>query len=437
MTDVKAVREVFHAFTPNQHRAIPWLAGYAHALSLRLTRRNEGYEEVDVAMTAAGDAGARQCPACSATTPAAAFCGNCGADMRTEITARGRLLRPRVFVAAPREPITLPLVTSSLCPHLAGNDRIPFRHGLFIALSMLVVVSMLRLLPVIVVITCLGIPLLFVLYLWRSDIFRDLPVRALVLPPLIGIAVSATWWTWTGNKVAQAYGIPLAAGFQLKELLDLGLAVSAADAVLMLIPAVVVRFLRLPSCESLDGFIIGALGALSYTASATVIWLAPQFTAGLLDNFSRWRLLAEAILYGIYDPLIATAAGGMMGLLLWCRPRRGIGQPSRLRPALAVCALLGVGYYIAIYVVDATDNARLTEALINLAITALALVTLRIAIQIAVLHESPDPATGEPVRCIHCVDTVPDMPFCPDCGAAARASSRSARRLRHAELGLG
>ncbi|MBU3750260.1 MAG: zinc ribbon domain-containing protein [Mycobacterium sp.] len=367
------------------------------------------------------------CAVCGSTVPAAAFCENCGADRAAKITERQRLLRPRAFVAAPREPITLPLVTSSLCPHLADTDRIPFRHGLFLALALLICLSVLKILPAIVVLTALGIPLLFVVYLWRSGIFRDLPARALLLAPIIAIALSVSWWLWTGNLVARAYGIPLAGGFQIRDLIDLGLAATFADSVLMLVPAAVVRLLRLPSCESLDGFIIGALGALCYTSAGTITWLTPQFTRGLLDSYSQGRLLSEGILYGIFDPLTAAAAGGMFGLLLWFRPARRPGDPAWMRLRLVVCALLGASYYIAVYSVGAANASRLTEAVINTGITALALLTLRVAIQMAVLHESPDPATSLPVRCIRCERTVPDTPFCPDCGGAARASARSAR----------
>ena len=60
----------------------------------------------------------------------------------------------------------------------------------------------------------------------------------------------------------------------------------------------------------------------------------------------------------------------------------------------------------------------------------LALLLVRCAVQIALLHEAPDPATGAPVLCVHCERVVPDMPFCSACGAAARASSRTSRRMR-------
>lgn len=385
--------------------------------------------------TTGSEQSARVCGACHEAVPAAPFCGGCGADQRVAVTHRRKLLRPRVFVAAHRQSIFLPLITSTMCPHLSKADRTPFRHGLLLAAAALIAFSMFRRLALLVVLTCLGIPLLFVLYLWRSDIFRDIPARAMVLAPVIGIALSVSWWVWTGERVADAYGIPLSASFELIDVLDLGLAVSAGDAVLMMVPAVVVRALRLPTIESLDGFVIGALGSLAYTTAGTVTWLAPQFITGLLDNYDSWRLLSRTVLYGVFDPLTAVAAGGMMGLLLWYRPARRVGQPRRVRLTLAVCTAIGACCYLGIYAVDAASVPRDPEFAINLAITLLAWLTLRFAMQIAVLHELPDEATDREVRCIHCAADVPDMPFCPQCGAAARASSRSARRLRRDTAG--
>ena len=382
-------------------------------------------------MTTAADCAMRECSACHQGVPTGPFCGRCGADQRTRATQRRKLLRPNVFIAAHRQPVFIPMFTSTLCPHLASTDRIVFRHGLILAAGGLIGVSALQHLPLLVVLTAFAIPLLFVLYLWRSDIFRDIPARAMILAPIIGVALSVTWWVWSADRVSDSYGIPLSAGFQLKDVLNLGLVVSAGDTLLMLAPAVVVRLLRLPSIESLDGYVIGALGSLAYTTAATVTWLAPQFVAGLLDYHDSWRLLSRAILYGVFDPLTAAAAGGTMGLLLWFRPGKRTEQPQRLRMILAICAAVCCCCYLGVYVVDAGNNPRGLETAINLAITVAAVQTLRFALQIAVLHEAPDDATGEPVMCIHCSAAVPDMPFCPECGCAARASSRSARRLRY------
>ena len=51
--------------------------------------------------------------------------------------------------------------------------------------------------------------------------------------------------------------------------------------------------------------------------------------------------------------------------------------------------------------------------------TLVALVLLRIALQLALMHEAPDPIQqDEPLLCIHCEHVVPDMAFCPACGVA-------------------
>lgn len=84
--------------------------------------------------------------------------------------------------------------------------------------------------------------------------------------------------------LARAYGIPLSAGFVLEDLPGAGLVISVGGAILMIVPAIVIRpstvWTQRSPRESLDGFTIGALGALASTWGATTTRLAPQFVSG-------------------------------------------------------------------------------------------------------------------------------------------------------------
>jgi hypothetical protein len=374
---------------------------------------------------------ARECAGCRATVPADGFCGNCGAENAARVGTWRLWLRPRTFAVAPRERVAWPLITSSLFPHLSEQSRIPFRHGLFLVLAMLIAFSTLQLLGPLVTVMSLGVPLLFLLYAWRSGALADISTPTLAISAVLGAGLSTAWWLWTGDVVASAYGVPLGAASQLQTALGIGMAITTVGAVLMVLPPVAVRVLRLPIRESLDGFLIGALGALAYSAAGTITWLGPQFTAGLLDNFSRWRLLEEAFLYGLFDPLTAAAAGGAVGLALWFRPARRIShEPRQLRMMLWVFAVICIGIYLGIYQVDTAEVPRAWEMTINALLTALSLVVLRSAVQLALLHEVSDPRTDRTLRCEHCGQAVPDLPFCQVCGAAFRASSESSRQRR-------
>ena len=63
-------------------------------------------------------------------------------------------------------------------------------------------------------------------------------------------------------------------------------------------------------------------------------------------------------------------------------------------------------------------------------IAALALLAVRIAVHLALLHEAREEMRAALILCGECGHVVPDMAFCPNCGTATRASSRSSRKER-------
>jgi hypothetical protein len=332
-----------------------------------------------------------------------------------------------VFAAAPGEPVGVPRLTSTLFPRLVRPARRPFAMALVLLFGVAGLLAALRVNWPLGSFAAAGVGLLFLLYAGQTDVFRDLPRRATVLAAVLGGGAAVMWWWGAGRVLAGAYGVSTGAGLALQnEFGAYGLAVTLGGAVLMFLPAMVVRLLLMPLREALDGFVIGAFGALAVMVAGSLTHSVPQFTVGLTQGYTASRLLGDVALYGFVDPVITVALGGVAGLALWFRPGPGAGH--RPRAALVICALVAVVVYAAVWTVDAADLRY--ETAINIGLAILAVLILRTAVQIALLGEAPDPATGDPVLCVHCERVVPDLPFCVACGAAARASSRSSRRLR-------
>jgi hypothetical protein len=238
----------------------------------------------------------------------------------------------------------------------------------------------------------------------------------------------------TGAAVARSYGVPLGTGIAAGRILRDGLGIPVASMVLMLVPAILVRLLRPSGRESLDGFMIGALGALTFSAAATITRLAPQFATGMITR-SRpiASLIVEAGIRGIAVPLTATAVGGLIGTALWfTRPESKADQHTRyIRVVLAGFAAAVVAVYAGLGLVDVSHVPQWLQLVIHLSVSMVALLLLRIGLHLALLHEEHDEVhSEEPVLCPHCHHVVPDMAFCPACGVATRAASRTSRQER-------
>ncbi|BBY64623.1 hypothetical protein MHEL_28660 [Mycolicibacterium helvum] len=374
------------------------------------------------------------CPACGAEVPAGVFCGTCGVHLNPQPGDGPRWLRPRAFCAAPDEHVLRPSIASSLFPHLSQFSRSPVNLGLVLVVVAMALAVQLRLPGALVTVAALGLPVLFVIHRHQSGIYRDIPRGSLVITVALGIAIGVGWVLLTGDLVIRETGAPFDAGIAGNRVLRDGLGVAEGGALLMMIPAIVVRLIRPGTRESLNGFVIGVLSALSFTAAATFTRLAPQFAAATVakNRPVEW-LLVEAGIRGVTIPLTAACAGGLLGAAMW------FGRPAGdtpLRRSLVVnVALLFFGVAVlGVYaIVGITDVAGLPQEKMlawHIAMALVALLALRIGLQLALLHEEPGPIGGQPQLCLHCRNVVPEMAFCPACGAATRASSERSRAER-------
>jgi hypothetical protein len=378
--------------------------------------------------------GMTECAVCETDVPAGEFCGLCGWHLTEKPRSGPSWLRWRSFSGAAGENLFTPNITSSLFPQLPAGSRLPFLVGLCLLVACLIAATLFRLPAVLITVAALGLPLLFLYYLQEADAHRDIPPSTLVLTAGLGIAIGVGWVLLTGAAVARSYGVPLGAGITAGRIFLDGLGVPLGGMVLMLVPAALVRLRRRGTQESLDGFAIGALGALMFTGAATLTRLAPQFTGGVVARARPMAgLMVEAGIRGIAVPLTAASVGGLVGAALWfTRPANKVHQHRnyvRLTLALIVVAVFAM--YAGAGLVDVARVPQIVQLVVHLALAAVALLALRVGLHLALLHEAHDEArSDEPILCTECGHVVPDMPFCAACGAAMHASSRSSRQAR-------
>ncbi|HZQ34023.1 MAG TPA: zinc ribbon domain-containing protein [Mycobacterium sp.] len=369
------------------------------------------------------------CRVCGTEVPVGAFCGFCGAQLAPQRGNGPDWLRVRAYSAADGENVLRLSLVSSLFPHLPHRSRSTFRWGLAALIIVLVVFALLRWQAPLVAMCALGFPVLFLIYIEESDVYGDddLPVSTMLLTAVLGAALGVAWAWWTGPIVARSY---VAFGGLTSDRVLSGLGIPLGGAVLMLVPAVVVRLLRPRNLESLDGFLIGSLSAVSFTAAGTLVRLTPQLVLRFYDTGQPVNVfLVEAGIQGVAVPLTAAALGGMFGSALWYT-LQGERRRQRFAAAVVPAIVLILAVYALLGLIDIATMRQEFQLALHLLIAAVAVLALRIGLHLALLKETREEMRGEPILCAECRHVVPDMAFCPNCGVAMRAASRTSRTTR-------
>lgn len=374
------------------------------------------------------------CEVCQIDVPAGQYCGLCGAPLSEHRGNGPHWLRVRSFSAAPGQHLLIPSVTSSLFPHLSPRSRTAFLVGLALLLAALVAAALFRLPAALITVASLGLPLLFGIYLHESDVHRDVPRGTLALTAVLGVGLGVGWVLLTGSAMARAYGVPLGMGITGSRMLRDGVGASVGGMVMMLLPVLLVRLTRRGTHEALDGYAIGAFGALTYCAGATMTRLAPQFTVGMVNRDRPMSgLLIEAGIRGVAGPVTAAAVGGLIGATLWFTrpPNKVLVHRGFVRVTLMLFAVGVMTLYAGLGLIDIARFPQWLQFGLYMALAAVALLLLRVGVHLALLHEAQDEIhTDEPLLCAQCGHVVPDAPFCAHCGASMHASSRSSRAAR-------
>ncbi len=301
-------------------------------------------------------------------------------------------LRMRAYCAGSNEHLLRPSVVSSLFPRLPQHSRAPFRLGVVMLLVAVTACALLRVPAAMIALAALGFPLLFVSYLRETHAFHGSASRPLLAAMILGAGLGIGWVMFTGAAVAREYDMALGVDMPYHRIVRDGLGVPIGAMLLMLAPVVLIRLTRPRAREVLDGFAIGALGALAFTAAATLSRLAPQVDDGLVDHDRPLSgLLVQAGIQAVAVPLTAAAVGGLVGVALWFTPSaQARRHPSQLRAARALTALFVIGCYAVLGLIDVAPVPQMWVVAVHLIVMALALLALRVGLQLVSLNETRD-----------------------------------------------
>jgi rRNA maturation endonuclease Nob1/RsiW-degrading membrane proteinase PrsW (M82 family) len=366
------------------------------------------------------------CPHCGREVPVAHFCGACGADLAHQTAAGAR--RHHAYAAFPEEPMLRMAVTSSLFPHLSQRAKTTFRAAVGAIVLVLVALAIAGVEAPAIAVSALGIPVLYLLYTYEiDDPTRASLLRAVPVVLAVGVAMGVGWGLVGGRYVNEALGPTLDFSLVRPGALAAAMAVPAVGVVLMVVPVAAARIRPRGLDESLDGLVLGALGALGFEAAATITQLSSLLSVGQRSGQSFPGTLTQVVIRGLCSPILAAALIGLLGASLWVVTRSDAPAGRRyLRmpvvPLVTVLALeVGLGF---------ADIARLSDPVllvVHLAAVGMALATMRVGLHYVLLHELGAAEVGPPTVCGHCHFVVPAMHFCPHCGVAQRATARGHR----------
>lgn len=127
-----------------------------------------------------------------------------------------------------------PAIASSLFPHLSALTRTPFNLGLLAIAVVMAVCVEVKLPGALIVVSALGLPVLFLIYRHQSGAYQDIPRSTLLATAGLGIAIGVGWVLLTGDLVIRETGAPFDAGIAGSRVLRNGLGVAEGGVALMM-----------------------------------------------------------------------------------------------------------------------------------------------------------------------------------------------------------
>jgi len=369
-----------------------------------------------------------RCDHCAQDAPDGVFCTRCGAHQGKTLEARKAKSRVHRYAAHPGEHVAQPAVFTTLFPHLGQHKIHEFRWAFIAGLVGIAILYAAGLITAAILVSAFLVPVLYLIYLYEAQVYRDEP--ALVLGFTIGGGVVVGIVVTLFERVIyNPFSYPPnpfgAASVSIGAVLILGLVVPVIQEALKPIPAFFLPN-RADFPETVDGLVFGIAAGLGFSLAETLIGFSAVL-ASLPPHVAPGNWIYDLATLAIFQPLMQGSATGIIVATIW-RFRRG---------RLAGRELAGVAIAVVAHVAFSTGSVAMKELATNplfvllwqALIVGSLLIYIRYLLHFSLLEEAANMGFAETV-CPNCHMHIVASGFCPNCGMALSAVPGSVRRSR-------
>ena len=369
-----------------------------------------------------------RCDHCANDVPDGVFCTRCGAHQGKAVEVGNARTRTHRYAAHPGEHVVQPSVFTTLFPHLGQGKIHEFRWAFAVGLGGILVLYVTGLIAAAILVATFLVPVLYLIYLYEAQVYRDEP--AVVLGFTIGGgAVVGLVLTLIERAAYSPYvgiGNPLrGAGTTLGTLLFLGVLVPVLQEALKPLPAIFLPN-RADFPETVDGLVFGIAAGLGFSVAESLVTFSGVLTS-LPVPLTPGNWIYDLATIAVLQPLLQGSATGIVVAAIW-RYRRG--RLARLEVGGIVAAVAGhVAFALGTQLMKDALFSPLFVLVWQAVVVGGLLVYVRYLLHHALLEEAAHMGFAETV-CPNCHMHIVASGFCPNCGMALTAAPAAVKRAR-------
>jgi RsiW-degrading membrane proteinase PrsW (M82 family) len=355
-----------------------------------------------------------RCEQCGRDVPEGVFCTNCGAHQGTPGLGDPKL-RLAHFAAHPGEHVLQPAIFTTLFPHLGHRKLNEFRWVFFGGILGVFALFFAGLITAALCVSVMLLPILYLLYLYEAQVYKEEPlaVLGLLLVGSVAVGVGVTIGTDQLISGEGQFSFAVTGG----SLAVIGVLIPLIQEVVKPLPALALRIRPKFRTETMDGLVFGVAAGLGFGVGESFVRLS-KVLVDLPVRTTPGNWIFPLLTTVVFLPLLQGTAAGLICAGLW---RFARGHVDVLATLGIVLALAGhIAFSLVSQVLVNHGWSQLIILAWEGAVDLVLLVYLRVLLHNALLEESK--VMGIEVRyCSHCHNTVDAEGFCPSCGMSLAA----------------